>query len=62
MKITKRIKTIAVCATLACGAIAGAAISILVYQTVKAVEEKIKKTINIKNILSKIPFLRRKVK
>ena len=44
MKITKRIKPIAVCATLACGAIAGAAIGILVYQTVKAVEEKIKKT------------------
>lgn len=62
MKITKRIKTIAVCATLACGAIAGATIGILVYQTVKAVEEKIKKTINIKNILSKIPFLKRKVK
>ncbi len=62
MKITKRIKTIAVCATLACGAVAGAAIGIMVYQIVKAVEEKIKKTINIKNILSKIPFLKRKVK
>ena len=32
MKIPKRIKTIAVCATLACGAIAGAAFGIMVYQ------------------------------
>ena len=62
MKITKRVKTIAVCATLACGAIAGAALGILVYQIAKAVEEKIKKTLNIKNILSKIPFIKRKVK
>ncbi len=62
MKITKRIKTIAVCAVLACGAIAGAALGVMVYQTVKAVEEKIKNTINVKNIISKIPFLKRKVK
>ncbi len=62
MKITKRIKTIAVCAVLACGAIAGAALGVMVYQTVKAVEKKIKNTINVKNIISKIPFLKRKVK
>ena len=56
MKITKRIKTIAVCATLACGAIAGAAIGILVYQTVKAVEEKIKKTINNPDLMGYIAY------
>lgn len=55
----KRIKTILVCGILACGAVAGAAVGIMLYQAVKAVDDKIKSTLKIKNILKKLPLKRK---
>jgi zinc transporter ZupT len=55
----KRIKAIIICAVLACGAIAGAALGIMAYQGVKAVEEKINGVLNIKKFLKFIPFKRK---
>lgn len=58
-KISKRIKTILLCGILACGAIAGAAIGVMLYQIVKEVEERIKSSLKLTSILKKL-LLKRK--
>ncbi len=59
-KIPKRIKTILLCGILACGAIAGAAIGIMMYQIVKEVEDRIKSAFKFTNILGKLPFKKKR--
>ncbi len=55
----KRIKMILICAILACGAVAGASIGIMLYLAVKAVDDKIKGALKIKNILKWLPIKRK---
>lgn len=50
---------ILICAVLACGAVAGAAIGIMLYQAVKAVEEKIKGVFKVQKILKFLPKKRK---
>lgn len=53
-KIPKRIKTILVCGIIACGAAAGAALGVMLYQIVKEIEERINASLKLSKIIDTV--------